>query len=259
MDPLLPVPDGSPVLFGELYVTTGLAAGGGYELRHRADAGQPAETLTCHDDPEAAAGLSLHDDAGSYRPLKTAPNLRRGWRLVVADAAGLRLALEGFYPGRGGAWRLFQQRRLETTPLRETLNRQTGMYRVTGKLTEEQADALVGRFCRSDGGCLRTILWRRNAAGDVPATPLPPEKFDPAHDQTGRGEAGVVPLLCQEACNLLVAEAGRAVRGAVPARPPGRPRPRPGRAGKGATCPPAPLRLTAPAVGTPRPGAVAGR
>jgi hypothetical protein len=40
---------------------------------------------------------------------------------------------------------------------------------------------------------------------------LPPEKFDPQHDQTGGGTA-VVPLLCQEACNLLVAEARKVVQ-----------------------------------------------
>ena len=214
MDPLLPTPDGPPVRFGELALR---AVPDGYELCHRADVGQPGGLLKCHDDPEAAARLSLHDAAGAYRPLKTAPNLRRGWRLVVPDAAGLRLALEGFYPGRAGAWRIFSRRgSLETTSLRDTLNRQTGMYRVTGKLTEEQADALVGRYCRSDGGCLRTILWRRNAEGAVPSTHLPAEKFDPSHDQTGRGERGVVPLLCQEACNLLVAEARKVVKGEVP-------------------------------------------
>ena len=203
---------GGPVRFGQLLIT-GVFEGGGFELRHRDDVGRLAETLTAHGDPEDAAGLSLTDDAGTYRPLKTAPNLRRGWRLVVLDLAGLRLALEGFYPGRAGAWRLFRQGALETTSLRDTLNRQTGMYRVTGKLTEEQADVLVGRFCRSDGGCLRTILWRRNPEGAVPSTHLPPGKFDPAHDQTGRGETGVVPLICQEACCLLVAEARKVVKG----------------------------------------------
>ena len=125
------------------------------------------------------------------------------------------MALELFYPARLGAWRAFQNGRLDATPLRETLGRQTGMYRVTGKLTGEQADALVGRFCRSDGRCLRTILWRLDAAGTVPSTRLPSEKFDPACDQTTGGKAGpdFVPLLCQEVCNLLVAEARAVVKG----------------------------------------------
>ena len=185
-------------------------------MGHREDEARPAEELVIHRDPEAAVELALYDDTGAYRPLKTAPNLRHGWRLVLTDGRAVRLALDLFYPGRVGAWRLFEAGKLGTTSLRETLNRQTGMYRVAGKLTDEQADALAGRFCRSDGGCLRTILWKRDAAGTVSSTRLPAEKFDPAHDQTEskrEAEEGFFPLLCQEACNLLVAEARAVVKG----------------------------------------------
>ena len=195
-----------PWTFGQIFI-------GGLELRHHDDADRAVKELTLHNDPEDAAALALYDDAGAYRPLKTAPNLRHGWRLVVPDAAALRLALDLFYPARLGAWRMFQQGRLAATPLRETLGRQTGMYRVTAKLTDAQADELVGRFCRSDGGCLRTILWKRDAAGSVPSTRLPPEKFDPAWDQAGGGGGESIPLLCQEVCNLLVAEARAVVKG----------------------------------------------
>lgn len=187
----------------------------GHELRHRDDATLAPESLTPHRDPEDAAALALYDDAGAYRPLKTAPNLRHGWRLVVPDARALRLALDLFYPARMGAWERFQEHALAVTPLRDTLNRQTGMYRVAGKLTDEQADALVGRFCRSDVGCLRTILWKRDAAGLPASTRLPPEKSDPAHDQCGspaEPDVDLVPLFCQEACNLLVAEARAVVK-----------------------------------------------
>ena len=212
-------PTQGPLLFGQLVVTPRAV---GYELRHRQDAERAGDDLQAHDDPEDAAQLALYDDAGTYRPLKSAPNLRRGWRLVAGDERALRLALDLFYPARLGAWRAFAAGRLVTTPLRETLGRQTGMYRVTAKLTDEQADALVGRFCRSDGGCLRTILWKRDAAGTTPSTRLPPEKFDPAHDQTGMGgdRASGLPLLCQEACNLLVAEARAVVKGEKPAAEP---------------------------------------
>ena len=186
---------------------------GGHELRHRDDTARPAAELAPHADPEDAGALALYDDVGAYRPLKTAPNLRHGWRLVVPDAAGLELALGLFYPARLGAWRAFEKGRLAATPWRETLARQTGMYRVTQKITDAQADEMVGRFCRSDGGCLRTILWRRDAAGGVPSAQLPPEKYDPAYDQTGEGAGEFIPLLCQEACNLLVAEARAVVKG----------------------------------------------
>jgi 4Fe-4S iron-sulfur cluster binding domain len=116
-----------------------------------------------------------------------------------------------FYPGRLAAFFAWKQDALATTPLRETLKRQTGMYRVAAKIADDEANGLVGNFCRSDEGCLRTILWKRDENGAVASTQLPAEKFDPRHDQTGLG-ALVIPLLCQEACNLLVAEARKIAR-----------------------------------------------
>lgn len=183
---------------------------GRYLLCHRQDIGR--SDLKEADAPEDALALALNDEQENFRPLKTAPNLRRGWVMKLRDLTSLRLALDSFYPGRVGAFLLWNTGTLPATPLRETLGRQTGMYRVAGKLTDEQAVPLVGRFCRSDGGCLRTILWRLRSPDDAPIPSLPPEKFDPAHDQTGAG-ARVIPLLCQEACNLLVAEAREVVKG----------------------------------------------
>ena len=183
---------------------------GRYSLRHRDDAQRT--DLQAAATPEDALVIARNDDHENYRPLKTAPNLRRGWTLTLPDLSALRLALDGFYPGRVGAFLLWTSDRLPATPLRETLGRQTGMYRVAGKLTDEQAIPLIGRFCRSDGGCLRTILWPLQLPGEAPIPSLPPEKFDLEHDQTGAG-ARVIPLLCQEACNLLVAEARAVVKG----------------------------------------------
>jgi sirohydrochlorin cobaltochelatase len=185
------------------------AEDGEFVLRHREDSGR--NDLVASKRADDSAELARFDDGRNYRPLKTAPTLRHGWILRLANLAELRLALDLFYPGRLAAFLAFEKSELVTTPLRDTLERQTGMYRIAAQIPEEQADELVGRFCRSDGGCLRTILWRRNAAGTTPSTQLPPEKFDPRHDQTGDGER-VVPLLCQEACNLLVTEARAVVQ-----------------------------------------------
>ena len=183
---------------------------GAFALCHRDDAEQSDPAI--YRDAEAAVAIAQYDDAAVYRPLKTAPNLRHGWLLVLPDAAAVRVALDLFYPGRLPAYAAWRRGALTTTPLRETLERQTGMYRIAAKITDVQANELVGNFCRSDGGCLRTIRWDRDAKGTLPSTLLPPEKHDPAHDQTGRGEA-VIPLLCQEPCNLLVAEARKVVKG----------------------------------------------
>ena len=186
-------------------------ANGGYSLSHRDDTDR--SDLKSYPDPEIASELGRFDDAGNYRPLKTAPTLRHGWKLALRTLAELRLALDYFYPGRLAAFLVAEQEGLQSMPLRETLERQTGMYRIAAQITDAQANELVGNFCRSDAGCLRTILWRRDISGTIASTKLAPEKFDAAYDQTGR-QATVIPLLCQEACNLLVAEARNIVQAA---------------------------------------------
>lgn len=184
--------------------------GKGFVLCHRDD--KTLNGLEVFQDAEDAIEIAKFDDAGNYRALKTAPNLRHGWRLEIVDLAGLQRALEYFYPGRLAMFAAWKEDRLETTPLRKTLNRQSGMYHVAAAISDEQIDDLVGGFCRSDGGCLRTILWKRDPTGRAPSTKLPPEKYDPARDQTAR-DKGTIPLLCQEACNLLVGAARKVVKG----------------------------------------------
>lgn len=194
--------------FGQLLIRR--TNGGGFVVCHRDD--ENARGLEFFRTPEDAIEIARYDDAGKYRPLKTAPNLRHGWRLEVVDLSELRRALDYFYPGRLAILEAWREDQLETTPLRETLDRQSGMYRVAAKISDEQIDDTVGNFCRSDGGCLRTILWKRDKADAAPSIKLPRDKFDAAFDQTGRSE-NVIPLLCQEACALLVNECRKIVKG----------------------------------------------
>jgi len=187
--------------------------GGGFSLCHREDEGR--DDLQLFASPNDVTELAKWDDASHYRPLKTAPNLRHGWRLDLADFPDLRRALDLFYPGRLATLAAWEANQLAATPLRATLDRQTGMYRAAAKISDDEIDELTGRFCRSTGGepgCLRTILWARDATGARPSLRLPADKFV-APDQTERKER-IVPLLCQEACNLLVAEARKVVKGA---------------------------------------------
>lgn len=186
--------------------------GSGFSLCHTGDASR--DQLQRYHLPEDAIELAKFDDAGNYRALKTAPNLRHGWRLELADLAALERALDFFYPGRLALLAFWESGRLTPTPLRKTLNRQTGMYRAAAKISDDSIDELVGSFCSSRGGqpgCLRTILWARDATGARPSLRLPTDKFIAPLDQTGR-DAKVIPLLCQEACNLLVAAARQAVK-----------------------------------------------
>jgi sirohydrochlorin cobaltochelatase len=196
-----------PLRIGEIVVDR--LQPGEFTLRHRDDVTRA--DLEPHLTAEAAAEIARYDDAGEYRPLKTAPNLRHAWALRLRTAAECRLALDLFYPGRLAAYEAWAGESLTPTSFRETLARQTGMYRVAAKISDDRADVLIGSFCRSDGGCLRTILWTRDNNATPPSTLLPPQKFDPAHDQTGRRER-TTPLLCQEICNLLVAAARETVK-----------------------------------------------
>ena len=197
--------------------------------------------MLCHRDDEAhdqleiflnaggATEIARYDDDGNYRPLKTAPNLRHGWRMELGTMEELKRALDNFYPGRLAVLVAWQSGQLRTTPLRETLDRQSGMYRIAAKISDAQIDDLLADFCRSNGGCLRTILWKRDQSGAIASTKLPKEKFDPTWDQVqAAGRPGspafakataetatpaTVPLLCQEACNLLVAACRKVVKG----------------------------------------------
>jgi len=196
--------------FGQIFIQR--TESGGFVLCHRDD--KNVRDLEIFRKGDDALEIARYDDGGKYRPLKTAPNLRHGWRLEVVDLGELRRALDGFYPGRLAMLAARTENRLGTTPMRETLGRQSGMYRIAAKISDKQIDDVVGNFCKSDGGCLRTILWKRDAQGAIPSTSLPPKKFDPGHDQTGRGQ-NAIPLLCQEPCNLLVAECRKAVKGEI--------------------------------------------
>jgi len=187
-----------------------------FVLSHRDD--ESLDQLQKYQDAENAIEIAKYDDAGNYRPLKTAPNLRHGWRLELARVEELRRALDYFYPGRLAVFAAWKSGYLKTTALRETLDRQSGMYRVAAKISDPQINALVADFCRSDSGCLRTILWKRDRNGEIASTKLPREKFDPAYDQVSPVDSlgstpATVPLLCQEACNLLVAECRKVVKG----------------------------------------------
>jgi hypothetical protein len=222
----------APFYFGQILITQ--REGAGFVLLHREDAS--LDQLQTYQDAENAIEIAKYDDTGNYRPLKTAPNLRRGWRLELGTVEELRHALDYFYPSRLAVFAEWKSGSLKTTALRDTLDRQSGMYRVAAKISDAQINDQVANFCRSDGGCLRTILWKRDRNRVIASTKLPKEKFNPAWDQavgppsqvgTSRCDVrtaqravpashstpATVPLLCQEACNLLVAECRKVVKG----------------------------------------------
>lgn len=184
----------------------------------------PAETgragwLVCHTDDagtartggdglekfgsaEDARAIALYNGDGAYRPLRFSPDLRRGWMLELPDVEQLRLAIDHLYPAALGLWRSHSLGRAGVTSFREKLQRQTGMYRSANRISDTRAQGLIRRICHPEGGCLKRILWP--VSGDHDVHSLPDGKF---LDRGAPPAADEIPLLCQEACNILVAEA----------------------------------------------------
>ena len=181
--------------------------GSDFTLRHADNAGR--DDLIRYGSPADARELARYDAEGNFRSLKTAPNLKGGWLLEAGSLEGMELALEFFYPAALGLWLSALRGSLDPTSLRETLDRQTGMYRITQLLRDDQASELVARCCNSDGGCLRTILW--DLAPGVPLTSLPASKLSLEGLPSDR-----IPLLCRELCNLVVAAARPIAKGNLP-------------------------------------------
>ena len=165
----------------------------GFSLHHEADTAR--EDLEIFHSPEDALAIARCDDSGDYRPLKTAPNLRRGWELRLDSLAALRLALDGIYPAALGNWRAVLRGEKIAPPLRETLNRQTGMYRITGLLTHHEASRIITSLCRP--GCLRQILWPIESTDSAPAAVAP---------------EGRIPLFCTNPCSHFLGKAREAVK-----------------------------------------------
>jgi sirohydrochlorin cobaltochelatase len=156
----------------------------GFDLRHEADIGLDAPL---HPASEARQLAWLTQD-GEFRPLKAAPTLKRGWRIEVADLDALRQALDDIYPGCLGT----AAQPTPAVPLRDYLERQTGMYRFTRLITDDEAESIPSKVCAS---CGKTRLWGAQSVQEHPPT------------------QGEVPLLCKQACSFVLGAARTAVRG----------------------------------------------
>jgi len=67
-----------PFCFGQILVRK---TGDDFVLCHRDD--EAHDDLEIFQGPEDAIEIARYDDAGNYRALKTAPNLRHGWRMEL--------------------------------------------------------------------------------------------------------------------------------------------------------------------------------
>lgn len=192
-------------LIGQIRITS--TSDGGFELRHRED--ENAHGLQVFHSSSAARDLSFFDEARNYRPLKTAPNLRRGWSLLVENAGDLRLALDHFYPAMTAIWRSHLEGSLTSVPLRDTLDRQTGMYAASKRLQDEEGLQLVANACNSQTGCMKRKLWPFTKTLDLAGFSARERSTEVVMLDSGEKE---IPLLCHEACNILVAACRETVK-----------------------------------------------
>ena len=167
---------------------------GEFELRHAEDESVSFGDLKQFSEVADAREVSKYAEDGEFRPLRAQSNLARGWVLCLESPSALLLALDAIYPGAIGMWA--GRDSLRITPLRDTLERQTGMYRFARTISDEGARSIIAKRCEAT--CLRQVLW-----------PLGPGESNAAEDDA---DASEVPLLCAEACNLLVSDARKVAR-----------------------------------------------
>lgn len=129
----------------------------GFELRHVDDRAAEANTLR-RVAPRNLRDIARKNDAGEFRPLKSAPNLPSGWRAVPRDDAELDFGLNCLYPGAVADWFAAQGAVRPVTDYRPFTQRQTGMYRLTAKLSDIEAGQAI-RACCAPQFCLKQRLW----------------------------------------------------------------------------------------------------
>ena len=176
---------------------------GGWRIFHEADAASAGTgKLTLYQSAVHARDIARNDAPGKFRPLKTAPTLKQGWELFLTSPKALLEALDYLYPGAVANWIRYSDEQIPPRNLKEMLARQTGMYRITGLLRENEAQSLVAAICH-DGNCRRKILWTWDGEGTWHS--LPQEKTTCLRHPASAIPA--LPLLCTDACPLLIGPA----------------------------------------------------
>ena len=176
----------------------------GFELRHVADRECDPATLRLLGENDIRP-LAQFTARGVFRPLKSAPNLQRGWRATARDVETLGAALNQLYPGAVADWFAAQAPLPPVTSYREFAGRQTGMYRITTRLDDAAAGAVIRACCHKDF-CLKRRLWTVDG--------LPPD-----------APAAKSALPCLEPCAILLESARKTARAGQDERAQPRPDP----------------------------------
>jgi sirohydrochlorin cobaltochelatase len=129
----------------------------------------------------------------------------------LADVGAVRRALDYLYPAALGVWMGMEAGEVKGTPLRQYLGRQTGMYRFSNGVTDEQIPLMAVKEC-GGGKCLRRIVWPLNEG--VPLSEVGAVTPGAAGGSaSARVGATCVPLVCIEPCPVIVGAARKLARG----------------------------------------------
>lgn len=186
--------DGVTTEWGQLRVAATLDAAGErrYAVRHVDDASADASALETHADPREARSIAKRDDDGRYRPLKTAPSLRTGWRFADLDGAELVATVDFFYPATVANWHREREGDLDVDHWRETMERQTGIYGLVKTWDRGEGHdhvEWVAEACCVDSQCLKRREWDYDEDTELAV-------------ERGDGE-----FPCREPCSLVIAAA----------------------------------------------------
>jgi hypothetical protein len=163
----------------------------GWELRHVDDASLDTTSLQAVSIADLRT-VAQHTASGAFRPLKSAPDLKRGWTARASSPEELNEALDRLYPGAVADWFAARAGTPPVTHYREFTARQTGMYRVTTMLDDAQAAAMIRAAC-DRRFCLKRRLWSVEGL-----------------DADAEGAKSVIP--CLEPCAMLLEFARKAAR-----------------------------------------------
>jgi sirohydrochlorin cobaltochelatase len=166
--------------------------GGSFHVLHREDINLDPATLRILPSPEDLREVIRLDANKDFRPLRAAPNLRRGWLIHTPNLETLQLALDYIYPGELANWTLWLSTALPVTPWAETAARQSGRFNVVQQIDSAGVDDLVANVCRPN--CMKQRLWH----GVNPRLNAPLDE---------------IPLICPEACNYFVGKAREKLKG----------------------------------------------
>jgi sirohydrochlorin cobaltochelatase len=182
------LPPGSTLRFGEIRLMR--SPQGEFQARHSADADVAIEALSAIDSPAELREVAKFDTSGTYRPLKTAPTLKSGWITCCDEVSEFLRRIDAIYPAVFALWVRYRDGEHAPTSLRKTLDRQTGMYRFAGAISDQMANQIMRGICSP--GCVRKIAWPINDT--CPVSRL-------------KDFPGTIPAICTEACTFVVSAA----------------------------------------------------